>query len=77
MYNILRTRPFRRMIQMLPADRKRALWFWMEDFFTAPEKLKTQINPSCRKALTAFFEPDVRRLEELLGRTTPWKDFAA
>jgi hypothetical protein len=45
-------------------------------FFKKGSEGRSEMDPEARALLQRTFEPDVRKLEELLGNKVPWKDFA-
>jgi len=40
------------------------------------KKPKPEMDPQDRSILVKFYEEDVKKLETLLGRKLPWKNFS-
>jgi hypothetical protein len=79
----LRRSPVTRTLwQLVPSGRRASTWRWFKTTFgDAPDMrgtsapADTALPADTRAALIEFYRPDVRRLEEIVGRPVPWDEF--
>jgi hypothetical protein len=70
-----KVKPVAALWRRLPLERRQALQLWFARQVNVVSDAPAELDPEVRARLTAFYRPDVERLEGLLGRPVPWQEF--
>jgi len=62
------------LLKLMPGRLRRRTLFWTEIFMTSPDKSR-EISQETRAQLREHYKPDIRLLEEILGKSVPWTEF--
>jgi len=69
---ILQNRTIRRISEVLISPSKRRV---LKEKFIIKEKMKPELENNDRKLLINYYNEDVQKIKNLLGRELPWKNF--
>lgn len=69
-----RSGPLRRLWHRVPAGHRRTAHRWYSHRLNVVRRPPGEIDPGVRRLLAELYRPDVRRLQELLGRPVPWPE---
>jgi hypothetical protein len=74
---VSRIRPIRFTWRRLPQPVRKKLFLRFDTEVNIKKGRPEELSPELRARIRGFFQPDVKELEELLGRPVPWSEFKA
>jgi len=67
--------PLKRLYRTLPLSSRRVIWGWVTNEGNVKRETAPPLDPAVRLQLRDFYLPDIVRMESLLGKKVPWKEF--
>jgi hypothetical protein len=72
---VRKMKPLHRIWLSIPKPKRQAFKMWWHAEANVVSERTTPLEMDLRKMLAEFYEPDVRQLERIIGRSVPWNDF--